>query len=105
MVAELRPASAGCARKSASLAAPVHVQRWRSRLADARMAPISRRTGWTHDADRTLARARAVYRWTPPETPLWLRDAEYEPWRAFAVRRALRSPALLTAEDPPDHDW
>lgn len=89
-------------QKSASLAAVAHLAHWRDRLQGGALDRIARRTGWSHDPERALARARAVYRWTPPATPLWRRDAEYEPWREFDVRRALRPSALRAAENPPD---
>jgi 5-methylcytosine-specific restriction endonuclease McrA len=74
---------AACSRcnnaKSASIAAPHHLQAWLSRRSDsAELDAIAAATGFARRPDRTLGTVTATYLWLPHRTPLWLRDDDYE---------------------------
>ncbi len=75
---------AGCnTRKSASLAALDHVERWIERFDDcsnayAEMRAVADATNWPRNPTRTLAAGRAMYMWLPPSSLLWLRDDKFE---------------------------
>jgi hypothetical protein len=103
-VENLVPADRCNTRKRDFLPALVHVERWRSRLADHGddLVALGRSARWETEPDRSLALARSCYAHLLYGTPLWLADDRFADDDPARIVAALATAA--PAHTPPDGD-
>lgn len=83
--------------KRDSLAALEHLGAWRDRSQRSELDAVASASRWSRDARRTSSLGMALYRWSPPATPLWVARGAYEPLNHARLLSVL-SPRLA-AED------